>query len=70
MNKLTNDEKIKISKYRKNLRIVIIIFIVLTIALAMLSLMIKLNPIFSLISFMIEVCLTKYRDKLDYKKNN
>lgn len=69
MKKITNDEKFKAFKKRKILRIFIIIFAFLTIILAMLSLMIKISPIFALLSFIIEVCLTKYRDKIDYKKN-
>lgn len=68
MKKINNDEKFKIYKTRKLLRISIIIFTLLTIVFSILTLIVKLNPIPAVICFIIEVIMTKYRDKIDYKK--
>lgn len=68
MKKINNDEKFKIYKTRKLLRISIIIFTLLTIVFSLLTLIVKLNPIPAVICFIIEVIMTKYRDKIDYKK--
>ena len=67
MEKLTNDQNIKNLKKRKVLRYVIIVFGFLTIVLAILSLIIKLNFIFSLISFVIMTILTKKRESIPIK---
>ena len=68
MKKINNDEKFKIYKTRKLLRISIIIFTLLTFVFSLLTLIVKLNPIPAVICFIIEVIMTKYRDKIDYKK--
>lgn len=68
MKKINNDEKFKIYKTRKLLRISIIIFTLLTVVFSLLTLIVKLNPIPAVICFIIEVIMTKYRDKIDYKK--
>lgn len=70
MSKLTNNEKIKRIKQRKILKAFILIFGLSTIILAILSLTINLNPIFAIISFIIEFILSKYREKLDPKEVN
>lgn len=67
MTKITNDEKIKRVKTRKILKYFIIFFGFLTLILAIHSLITKASPIFALISFIIEVILSKYREKLDPK---
>lgn len=68
MNKLTNEEKIKRVKLRKILKGFIIFFGLLTLGLAIYSLIAGTTPIFALISFIIEVILSKYREKLDLKE--
>ena len=68
MTKLTNDEKIKRVKIRKILRYLIIFFGFLTLILAIHSLVTGFNPIFSIISFIIEFVLSKVRNKLDPKE--
>lgn len=68
MKKINNDEKFKIYKTRKLLRISIIIFTLLTVVFSLLTLIVKLNPIPAVICFIIEVIMTKYRDRIDYKK--
>lgn len=65
-----NDEKIKIIKKRRISRILIIIFGFLTIILSIHSLVTGFTPIFALIAFLIEVLLSKYRNKLDPKSVN
>ena len=68
MKKINNDEKFKIYKTRKLLRISIIKFTLLTIVFSLLTLIIKLNPTPAVICFILEVIMTKHRDKIDYKK--
>ena len=68
MTKLTNDEKIKRVKQRQILRYLIIIFGLLTLGLAIYSLVAEISPIYAIISFIIEFCLSKYREKLDPKE--
>ena len=68
MKKLSNDEKIAHINMRKVLKVWIIIFAVLTIITAVLSLWKNLNPIIAIIFFIIEVILSKYRESLDPKE--
>lgn len=70
---MTNDEKLKRLKIRKILKILIIIFALLTIIASCLSLFKNINPIYAIISFIIELGLSKYRENLVLKdefKNN
>ena len=67
MEKLTNDQHIKNLKTRKILRILIIIFGILTINLAILSLTVKLGFGYSLVSFIIMTILTKKRESIPIK---
>ena len=64
---LTNDEKIKRVKQRKILKGFIIFFGLLTLLLAIHSLITKFTPIPAIISFVIEALLSNYRNKLDPK---
>ena len=59
MVKLTNDQNIKNLKKRKILRRFIILFGILTIVLAVLSLTVKLGFGYSLVAFIIMTILTK-----------
>ena len=65
--KLSNDEKSDRYKKRKILFYLIIVFGFTTIILSVASLVIKISPIFAVISFVIETILSKYRDKLRFK---
>lgn len=67
MSKITNDLKIKRVKQRKVLKYFIIFFGLITLILAVCSLVINISPIYALISFIIEMILSKYREKLDPK---
>lgn len=67
MKKISNDEKIKIVKKRKLLKVLIIIFGLATLVLAMFSLFDKLSPIYAIITFIVEALLSNYRNKLDPK---
>lgn len=67
MEKLSNDQILKNIKVRKILKVLLIIFSILTITLSVLSLLINLNPIFAVISFIIEVILNKKRDSYKIK---
>lgn len=69
MVKLTNDQNIKNLKTRKILRILIIIFGLLTIILAFLSLTIKLGIGYSLVAFIITTILTRKREKIPINRN-
>ena len=69
MVKLTNDQNIKNLKTRKILRIFIIIFGLLTIILAFLSLTIKLGIGYSLVAFIIMTILTRKREKIPINRN-
>ena len=69
MVKLTNDQNIKNLKTRKILRIFIIIFGLLTIILAFLSLTIKLGIGYSLVAFIIMTILTRKREKMPINRN-
>jgi len=64
MNKLTNEEKIKRVRQRKILKGFIIFFGLLTLGLAIYSLVAEASPIYAVISFIIEFILSKYREKL------
>ena len=56
------------TQYPINYLTSIIIFTLLTVVFSLLTLIVKLNPIPAVICFIIEVIMTKYRDKIDYKK--
>ena len=68
MTKLTNDEKIKRVKQRQILRYLIIIFGLLTLGLAIYSLVAEISPIYAIISFIIEFCLSKYRERINLRE--
>ena len=67
---LTNDENLENYKKRKILRWAIIVFGILTITLAMLSLTIKLGVGYALIAFIIMTILTKVRESIPLKNND
>ena len=67
MNKNVNDEKIKRVRNRKILKGFIIFFGLLTLVLAIHSLVTKFTPLPAIISFLIEAILSHYRNKLDPK---
>lgn len=67
MEKLTNDQNIKNLKTRKILRIFIMIFCVLTIVLALISLIFDISVIYPLITFIIATILINKRDKTTIK---
>lgn len=67
MTKISNDELLKRVKKRKIIKSFIIIFGLLTIGLSVYSLVTKFSPIPALITFIIEVVLTNYRNKIDIK---
>ena len=64
MEKLTNDQNIKNLKLRKNLRIIIMIGCILTIVLALISLVFDKSAIYPLITFIITTILIKKREKI------
>ncbi len=68
MEKLTNDEKIKRVSTRKILKVFIILFAILTIIFACLSLWRDVNPVFAIVFFLVEFLLNRYRLSLDPKK--
>ena len=68
MEKLTNDEKIKRVSTRKILKVFIILFAILTIVFACLSLWRDVNPVFAIAFFLVEFLLNRYRLSLDPKK--
>lgn len=65
MVKLSNDENIKNLKKRELLRILMIIFSLLTIVLAFLNLFDKVNIVFALFSFVITVILKRVRESTE-----
>lgn len=67
MHKNINDEKMRRVKIRKILKVFIIFFGLLTLVLAIHSLVTNFTPIFALLSFLVEACLSHYRNKLDPK---
>ena len=69
MKKLSNDEIASRYKKRKILYWLILVFGLATIVLAVLSLVIKISPIFAIISFIIEAILSKCREKIEIKEN-
>ncbi len=69
MTKLTNDEKIRNVKLRKILKYIIMLLALLTIIFSVLSLWKNITPIFAIIFFIIEVIVSKYREKLDPREN-
>lgn len=64
----SNDKKVNIFKVRKLLRILIIIFGLATLILAIYSLVKKTTPLYALLSFIIEVVLSKIRNELDFSR--
>jgi len=68
--RISNDEKIKRVKQRKILKVFIIFFGLLTLVLSIHSLVPKFTPILAIVSFVIEACLSHYRNKLDPKVVN
>lgn len=69
MVKLTNDQNIKNLKKRKILKRFIILFGILTIVLAVLSLTVKLGFGYSLVAFIIMTILTRQREKISVNLN-
>jgi len=70
MKKISNDENIKNLKKREYLRITIIFFAFLTIALAVANLFFNINLIFALSTFLIYVILNKIRDNIVINKKD
>ncbi len=70
MNKISNDENIKNLKKRKVLRIIIIIFCILTIASCILSLIIGLNLLVPIALFIITKVLISVREKTVINKKD
>ena len=68
--KISNDENIKNLKKRKILRIIIIIFCLITIALAVSSLIFNISFIFPLLSFIITHILINIKDKIIINKKD
>jgi predicted membrane protein len=62
--KLSNDENIRNLKTRKQLRIVIIVFCLLTILLAIANLFFDVPIVFAIITFVIYFLLNKKREKI------
>lgn len=69
-NKISNDENIRNLKKRKILRWIIIGFSIVTIVLSLLSLIIQLNFIFPLITFIITSILMRVRDNTPINKKD
>ena len=67
---MTNDEIVENRKKRQIYLVLIIIFGLLTLGLAIFSLITKFSPIPALISFLIEAIISKKRDKLRIKKED
>ena len=65
---MTNDEKLKRLRKRKVLYYLIILFGLATLVLAGFSLIKKITPIPALITFIIEVILSKWREKIKIKE--
>ncbi len=70
MSPKTNQEKIQAVKLRKILKVLIILFGLLTICFSILTLWIEITRLFAIFFFIIEVILSKYREKLDPKNQN
>lgn len=64
---MSNDQKVSAVRLRKVLKVFIIIFAILTIGLALCTLIFKLNVIYALIALIIESILTRYRSSIDPK---
>ena len=64
MKKLSNDENIKNLKKRKILRIFIIIFAILTIALSLFVFFYNISIIFPVISYILTHVLIRYKEKI------
>lgn len=69
-NKISNDENIRNLKKRKILRWIIIGFSIVTIVLSLLSLIVQLNFIFPLITFIITSILMRVRDNTPINKKD
>lgn len=72
MEKITNEEKEKRYKLRKQLRIIIIVlgFLTMILAIDYLCRQKILSIIFALICQIVEILLSRYRDSLEVKENN
>lgn len=68
MSKFTNDEKVERFSKRKILLWLIVIFGLATVVLSVLSLVLKISPVFAVITFVIEAILSKNRTKLSFKE--
>lgn len=68
--KISNEEKIKRVKLRKILKVFIIIFGLATLVLSFFSLFNKISPVYAIVTFIIEVIFSNYRNKLDPKVVN
>lgn len=68
MAKNSNDQKIQNVRIRKILKYIIIILAILTILFAVLSLWKNITPLYAILFFIIEVIVSKYRDKLNPKE--
>lgn len=67
--KISNEEREKLLKRRVMLWYGIIVFGILTILLSILSLTIKLNPIYAIISFVLETLASYFRNKIKLEDN-
>lgn len=67
--KISNKEREKLLKRRVMLWYGIIVFGILTILLSILSLTIKLNPIYAIISFVLETLASYFRNKIKLEDN-
>lgn len=67
MKNVTNEDKYKNYKYRKVLRILIIVFGCITIILSILSLLKYANVIFPIITLLLTHMLSLYRNSLSIK---
>ena len=70
MNNISNDQNIKNFKKREVLRILIIIFAILTICLALLNLFFKVHIIFAFLSYVVVFVLTRIRNKTPINKKD
>lgn len=67
---ISNDENIRNLKIRKILRIVIIIFSLITIGLSILSIIYSINIIYPLLAFILTHILMKIRDNTVINKKD
>lgn len=67
---LTNDENIKNLKKRKILRLLIILFAILTIVFSLLNLFFQVSLVFALIAFVVTTILDKVRTNIEIIKKD